>query len=286
MVVFDVFDPTSLSVAKEWFTEVELLKKDATKMLLANKYEVPPAEGAEGEKGPIPNQELIQNAKAFAKKVNVPYFEVSAKTGEGIEEAMMTLVSQAQAKMQSSATGPHNAASVNSAEDEFAAAKSSPSVGAPAKGKTPMSALDSTPIPQAARWLQGMVKQNVVPNMIGAANVIRGELKGVVSDMKSVLNGEDMMRRSVVSHMCAEHGQMPTHYCLECDRFVCPQELLDHGKGQESSESFEDADEDGFEVISAHKDLGKPKILFQNPQITFLFANFCLFFQKFLDFLA
>lgn len=83
MIVYDVGRPLTFMTVLEWFTKLMAVCPKASVALVANKVDL------ETRKVPIEAGEML------AKWLNVKYFEVSAKTGEKIENLFTDLVSRA-----------------------------------------------------------------------------------------------------------------------------------------------------------------------------------------------
>jgi hypothetical protein len=82
MVVFDVNDPTSFSNVKQWLQEVDRYACESVSKVLV------------GGKADQPHRAVDYNtAKDFADALGMPYIETSAKTGENVDQAFLTLTS-------------------------------------------------------------------------------------------------------------------------------------------------------------------------------------------------
>ena len=82
--VFDCSNEATLDRVKHWIRAVQQYNpnQEVIPMLIANKIDL----------GDSVRQVSKARGKAFAESVSMPYFEVSAMTGEGIEEAFNDLV--------------------------------------------------------------------------------------------------------------------------------------------------------------------------------------------------
>jgi GTPase SAR1 family protein len=87
-VLFDVADPISFRKARGWLDDVMAHRPDYCRVVLVgSKSDLrlePPADGDKQQQ----QHKLVakEEALALAKEYQVPYYEVSAKTGEGVEE--------------------------------------------------------------------------------------------------------------------------------------------------------------------------------------------------------
>ena len=82
-LVFDITSRPSFDDLKKWITKVEQAQDPKTFpfIIIANKIDLK-------EKSEVSSEE----AQAFANKYNLPLFETSAKSGQGVEEAFQTLI--------------------------------------------------------------------------------------------------------------------------------------------------------------------------------------------------
>jgi len=83
VVVYDITDKESYVNLPGWVGEIEKYgSTNVAKMIMGNKKDLP-----EGQRTTSRDE-----AAEYAKSVNLPYYEVSAKTGEGIDEAFTAFV--------------------------------------------------------------------------------------------------------------------------------------------------------------------------------------------------
>ena len=81
IVVFDLSDESSYSELADWVRNVGRYAKDTCKLMLGNKLDLGTRAVQEDE------------ARSYADSSKCKYFEVSAKDGTNMEEALMSLVS-------------------------------------------------------------------------------------------------------------------------------------------------------------------------------------------------
>lgn len=81
MLVYDLANETTLQSVRKWMTQIqERARKDVAVVLVGNKLDL--------ESSTRPGQDL-------AASYGIQYHSTSAKTGEGVEDAVLTLVTEA-----------------------------------------------------------------------------------------------------------------------------------------------------------------------------------------------
>ena len=81
IVVYDITDKTSFWNVKQWMSEVDrYCSKDVHRMIVGNKSDL-------GDKRAVSSEEVQE----YAGRIDVPFFEVSAKTGENVDLVFTTL---------------------------------------------------------------------------------------------------------------------------------------------------------------------------------------------------
>ena len=81
MLVYDLADEASLQNVRKWMTQIqERVRKDVPVVLVGNKLDL--------ESNTRPGQDL-------AASYGIQYYSTSAKTGEGVEDAVVALVTEA-----------------------------------------------------------------------------------------------------------------------------------------------------------------------------------------------
>ncbi|EAX87364.1 small GTP-binding protein, putative [Trichomonas vaginalis G3] len=104
IVVFDITDANSFSKAKQWINELKSSRGDSISLVLV------------GNKSDLEFIRVVQmsEAKQYAKLLDIPYFETSAKTGVNIEEVFIQVAQDVTANSTfESAYGPNIAQTQN-----------------------------------------------------------------------------------------------------------------------------------------------------------------------------
>jgi len=82
-VVYDITNPETFGNVKNWMVEIDRYATEkVAKGLIGNKSDLESA-----------RQVSVEDGKALAKQLNVPFFETSAKSGAGVEVSFHTLTS-------------------------------------------------------------------------------------------------------------------------------------------------------------------------------------------------
>jgi len=81
MLVFDLTDINSFLKVRHWLSEIKRMTPENTPLLLV------------GNKSDMTGKRMVElkEASGFAEKSGLKYFETSAKTGQHVDEAFMTL---------------------------------------------------------------------------------------------------------------------------------------------------------------------------------------------------
>jgi GTPase SAR1 family protein len=87
ILTYDITKPVTFYNVDSWLNEVEEeASQDIVKMLIGTKLDLVP----NGQEKEVPTE----TAKLFAQKHNMMFYEVSALTGQNIEEAVEMLVTR------------------------------------------------------------------------------------------------------------------------------------------------------------------------------------------------
>lgn len=106
-VVFDVTDMESFNNVKQWLQEIDrYASPDVNKLLVGNKSD-------------ITDKKVVEYtaAKEFAKSLNIPFLETSAKNATNVEEAFLTMAKQIKQRMGSTAVNNKPTVNVNNGQD-------------------------------------------------------------------------------------------------------------------------------------------------------------------------
>lgn len=88
-VVYDVTNQESFSNLNEWFDEIDKhVSKDVIKVLVGNKVD-------------METEKVVDYtaAEEYAKRLEVPFLETSAKNGTNVEQALMTMATEIKNRM-------------------------------------------------------------------------------------------------------------------------------------------------------------------------------------------
>jgi len=99
IVVYDVTDAESFSNVKQWLAEIDRYASDSVNKLLV------------GNKADIPKKAVdTATAEEFAKQLDIPFIETSAKNATNVEKAFITMASEIKRRMASTPQAPKTAA--------------------------------------------------------------------------------------------------------------------------------------------------------------------------------
>eukprot|EP00698_Gefionella_okellyi_P007265 TRINITY_DN1764_c0_g1_i1.p1 TRINITY_DN1764_c0_g1~~TRINITY_DN1764_c0_g1_i1.p1 ORF type:complete len:204 (+),score=44.61 TRINITY_DN1764_c0_g1_i1:73-684(+) len=103
IVVYDVTDAESFSNVKQWLAEIDRYASDSVNKLLV------------GNKADIPKKAVdTATAEEFAKQLDIPFIETSAKNATNVEKAFTTMATEIKRRMASTPQAPKtNAPNVN-----------------------------------------------------------------------------------------------------------------------------------------------------------------------------
>lgn len=106
-VVFDVTDMESFNNVKLWLQEIDrYASPDVNKLLVGNKSD-------------ITDKKVVEYtaAREFAKSLNIPFLETSAKNATNVEEAFLTMAKQIKQRMGSTAVNNKPTVNVSNGQD-------------------------------------------------------------------------------------------------------------------------------------------------------------------------
>ena len=93
IVVYDVTEQESFNNVKQWLQEIDRYASDSVNKLLV------------GNKNDLVDKKVVDTAQAedFAKQLDIPFLETSARNRTNVEEAFMTMAAEIKNRMASSA---------------------------------------------------------------------------------------------------------------------------------------------------------------------------------------
>ena len=98
-LVYDLSDPESFRSVRNWMKQIESNTKNSVDLILV------------GNKSDLERKVTTDEGKKLADEVGAPYFETSAKTGEGVNEAIRQLATMALATLRKSTEDTKHGAS-------------------------------------------------------------------------------------------------------------------------------------------------------------------------------